>query len=129
LLEERGIDHDLASQVARQLTERDALTAHARLEMGIDPTAVSSPWTAAIASMLSFTLGGLIPLLAMVVAPRALEIWISGTAVLLALTLTGWISAKLGGAPRLPSIFRNVVGGLLAMAVTFGVGKIAGTQV
>jgi VIT1/CCC1 family predicted Fe2+/Mn2+ transporter len=129
LLEERGIDRRLARKVAVQLTERDALTAHARLEFGIDPSAVSNPWSAAIASMAAFTAGGLIPLLSMMLAPRSIEIWVSGVAVLVALTLTGWISARLGGAPKLPSIVRNVAGGLLAMAVTFGIGKIAGTQV
>lgn len=128
LLEGRGIDPKLAGEVALQLTERDALTAHARLEIGIDPAAVSNPWSAAFASMLSFIVGGLIPFIAVVLAPRGAGIWVAGAAVVLALALTGWISAKLGGAPRLPSIARNVFGGLLAMAVTFGVGRVAGTQ-
>lgn len=126
LLEERGIDASLARKVAAQLTNRDALTAHARLEFGIDPASVVNPWQATIASMLSFTGGGLIPFVSMVLSPRAVGLWISGVAVLVALTLTGWISAELGGAPRLRSIARNVLGGLLAMAITYGVGKIAG---
>lgn len=129
LLESRGIEHELAAEVAVQLTERDALTAHARLEIGIDPEAVSNPWTAALASMLAFTIGGLIPLLAALLSRGAMSIWISGLAVLLALTLTGWISAGLGGAKRLPAIGRNVLGGLLAMAVTYGIGRIAGTHI
>jgi len=129
LLEGRGIDHQLAAEVAVQLTERDALSAHARLEIGIDPEAVSNPWTAALASMAAFTVGGLIPLLATVLVPGATSILIAGVAVLLALTMTGWISAQLGGARRLPAIARNVVGGVLAMAVTYGIGRIAGTQI
>jgi vacuolar iron transporter family protein len=129
LLEGRGIASELAEQVAVQLTERDALTAHARLEIGIDPSAVSNAWAAALASMIAFTAGGVIPLLAMIFAPRAIGIWVSGVAVVLALALTGLISALLGGAPAGRSIARNVFGGLLAMAVTFGVGKIAGTQI
>jgi VIT1/CCC1 family predicted Fe2+/Mn2+ transporter len=128
MLEERGIDPALARKVAVQLTERDALAAHTRLELGIDPTAVANPWSAAIASMTAFTTGGMIPLISMVLAPRAIEIWVSGIAVLVALTLTGWTSAKLGGAPRLRSIARNVAGGLLAMGITYAVGKVAGTQ-
>jgi vacuolar iron transporter family protein len=128
LLEGRGIEHGLAEQVAVQLTERDALAAHARVELGIDPTAVANPVEAAFASMLSFTLGGLIPLLAMVLAPRSIEIWVSGVAVLLALVATGAVSAWLGRSPRLPSIVRTVAGGLVAMAVTYGIGKLAGTQ-
>ncbi len=62
-------------------------------------------------------------------APRAIEVWASGGAVLMALALSGWISAGLGGAPRLASIVRTIVGGLLAMGITYGVGRIAGTQV
>src|SRR5579884_3124688 len=123
LLEGRGIDHQLAAEVAVQLTERGALSAHARLEIGIDPEAVSNPWTAALASMAAFTVGGLIPLLATVLVPGATSILIAGVAVLLALTMTGWISAQLGGARRLPAIARNVVGGVLAMAVTYGIGR------
>ncbi|HEX3423137.1 MAG TPA: VIT family protein [Sphingomicrobium sp.] len=126
MLEDRGIDRSLARKVALQLTARDPLTAHARLEFGIDPASVVNPWQAAVASMIAFTAGGLIPLLSMLLAPRAFEIWVSGAAVLVALTLTGWISAGLGGAPKLRSIVRNVLGGLLAMAITYGVGKIAG---
>jgi vacuolar iron transporter family protein len=126
LLEERGIDESLARKVAGQLTNRDALTAHARLEFGIDPASVVNPWHATIASMIAFTGGGLIPFVSMLLSPRAVGLWISGVAVVVALTLTGWISAELGGAPRLRSIARNVLGGLLAMAITYGVGKIAG---
>jgi VIT1/CCC1 family predicted Fe2+/Mn2+ transporter len=111
-----------------QLTERDALAAHARAELGIDPAAVANPIEAALASMLSFTLGGLIPLLAMVLAPRSIEIWVSGIAVLLALVGTGAVSAWLGRSPPLPSIVRTVAGGVVAMGVTYGIGKLAGTQ-
>lgn len=129
LLEERGIEAELADQVAHQLTEQDALKAHASLELGIDPEEVANPWHAALASLVSFTLGGLIPLLAMLVAAREVEIWFCGGAVVIALALTGLISAKLSGAPLARSIIRNVVGGLIGMAVTYGVGRIAGTRV
>jgi VIT1/CCC1 family predicted Fe2+/Mn2+ transporter len=129
LVEDRGVSPELAREVAVQLTERDAVAAHIRLETGIDPQAVANPWTAAIASMIAFTIGGIIPLLAMVLAPRAIEIWVSGAAVLIALALSGWISARLGGARPVRAVIRNVAGGLLAMAVTYGVGRIAGTEV
>ena len=129
LLQDRGIEPDLARKVAIQLSERDVLGAHARVELGIDPRAVVNPMAAAAASMAAFTCGGLIPLLSMVLAPRPVEVWTSGGAVLLALALSGWISAALGGAPRLVSIARTIVGGLLAMGVTYGVGRVAGTQV
>jgi len=128
ILQSRGIEHRLAREVAEQISARDAVAAHARVELGIDPEAVVNPWAAAVASMIAFTIGGLIPLLAMVLAPRAIEIWVSGAAVLIALGLSGWISARLGGASTLVGVARTVGGGLLAMAITYGVGKIAGTQ-
>jgi len=128
ILQSRGIEHTLAREVAEQISARDAVAAHARVELGIDPEAVVNPWAAAVASMIAFTIGGLIPLLAMVLAPRAIEIWVSGAAVLIALGLSGWISARLGGASTLVGVARTVGGGLLAMAITYGVGRIAGTQ-
>jgi len=128
ILQSRGIEHRLAREVAEQISARDAVAAHARVELGIDPEAVVNPWAAAVASMIAFTIGGLIPLLAMVLAPRAIEIWVSGAAVLIALGLSGWISARLGGASTIVGVARTVGGGLLAMAITYGVGRIAGTQ-
>ena len=128
ILEGRGIEPALAREVAEQVSARDAVAAHARVELGIDPDAVVNPWAAATASMIAFTIGGLIPLLAMVLAPRSIEVWVSGAAVLIALALSGWISAWLGGASRIVGVARTMFGGLLAMAITYGVGKIAGTQ-
>lgn len=129
LLEARGIDRKLAAKVAAQISQKDAFAAHARVELGIDPNALTNPWAAAFASMVAFTAGGLIPLVAMMLAPRAIEIPVSGAAVLAALVLTGTLSAALGGAPRLPAIARTFLGGLLAMAITYGIGNIVGTRV
>lgn len=129
MLKERGIDHQLAGEVADQLTDRDALTAHARLELGIDPGDVINPWHAAFASMIAFTVGGLIPLLAVLLSRADLAIWICGAAVVAALALTGSISARLGRTSVAKSVLRTVAGGLLGMAITFGVGHIAGTRV
>jgi VIT1/CCC1 family predicted Fe2+/Mn2+ transporter len=129
LLETRGIDRVLAAKVAEELTEKDALAAHARVELGIDPTALTTPGAAAFASLVAFTAGGLIPLVAMVLAPRAIEVVVAGAAVLVALALSGAISATLGGAPRPRAIARTVGGGLLAMAITYGIGNIVGTWV
>src|SRR4051812_49802159 len=69
LLEERGLSRDVAREAAEQLTERDALRAHARVELGIDPDALTNPWHAAWASFLAFTAGGLVPPLAPAVPP------------------------------------------------------------
>jgi VIT1/CCC1 family predicted Fe2+/Mn2+ transporter len=128
LFEQRGVEPTLAKDVARQMTAKDALAVHARAELGIDPEAITSPWAAAFSSLAAFTMGGLIPILGMALAPRAIEVWVSGLAVVIAMALTGAISAWLGRFAMIPSIIRNVGGGLLAMAVTFGVGRIAGTE-
>ena len=129
LLEARGINATLAAQVAVELTEKDALAVHARVELGIDPTALSNPWAAAFASMLSFSVGGMIPLTAMLIAPQAIAVPIAGAAVLAALALSGALSAILGGARLLPAILRTVGGGLLAMVITYGVGALVGARI
>jgi VIT1/CCC1 family predicted Fe2+/Mn2+ transporter len=128
LFEQRGVESELAAEVSRQMSDKDALSVHARAELGIDPESITNPWAAALASMISFIIGGLVPIVAMLLSPRPIEIWIAGIAVVIAMALTGIISALLGRIPVLPSIVRNVAGGLLAMAVTYGVGRIAGTQ-
>ena len=74
------------------------------------------------------TIGGLVPILAMLLSPQPIEIWVAGVAVVLAMAMTGVISARVGHFPVMPSVIRNVAGGLLAMAVTYGVGKFARTQ-
>ncbi|NYD57265.1 VIT1/CCC1 family predicted Fe2+/Mn2+ transporter [Nocardioides marinisabuli] len=125
----KGLDEDLALQVARQLTEHDALGAHAEAELGIDPDDLTSPWHAAWASMLSFTLGALLPLLTILFVVADLRVGVTMGAVALALALTGYASAKLGYGPPGRAVLRNVGGGLFAMAVTFLIGTLLGTQV
>jgi VIT1/CCC1 family predicted Fe2+/Mn2+ transporter len=128
LFEQRGVTPDIAMEVSRQMSAKDALSVHARAELGIDPEAVTNPWAAAVASLMAFTLGGLVPIVPVVIARPDLAIWISGIAVVIALGLTGGIAAKLGHMPAVPSIARNVAGGVLAIGITYGVGMIAGTQ-
>ncbi|TYL49947.1 VIT family protein [Nocardioides sp. BGMRC 2183] len=125
----KGLDQDLALQVARQLTAEDALGAHAETELGIDPDDLTSPWNAAFASMLSFTLGALLPLLTIILVTEDLRVPVTVIAVTVALALTGWTSARLGYGPRGRAVARNVAGGLFAMAVTYLVGSALGTQV
>jgi VIT1/CCC1 family predicted Fe2+/Mn2+ transporter len=129
LLEERGISADLSHRVAVQLTRQDPLAAHTRLELNLDPEAVTNPWHAAFASLLAFVVGGLVPLLSILFAPVGIAIPVAAVAVVAALGLTGSIGARLGGAPRLPAIARTVSGGVLAMAITYGVGYLTGTQI
>ena len=122
-------DSELALEVAKQLTEHDALGAHAETELGIDPDDITSPWNAALASMLSFTLGALLPLLTITLFGPTLRIWVTVVSVTVALVLTGWGSAKFGYGPSGRAVVRNVVGGLFAMAVTYAIGSALGAHV
>ncbi|MDH6625289.1 VIT1/CCC1 family predicted Fe2+/Mn2+ transporter [Streptomyces sp. LBL] len=126
LLEERGLTREVAREAAEQLTERDALRAHARVELGIDPDELANPWHAAWASFLAFTVGALLPLLAIVLPPADWRVPVTVVSVLAALTLTGWSSARLGEAGPGRAMLRNVAGGALAMAVTYAAGLLLG---
>ncbi|MDN5745029.1 MAG: VIT family protein [Nocardioidaceae bacterium] len=128
LYAEKGLDPDLALEVARQLTDKDALAAHAETELGIDPDDLTSPWNAAFASMLSFTVGALLPLLMILVVGADLRVVVTVVTVLAALALTGWLSARFGYGSTSRAVLRNVLGGLLAMLVTYGIGQLVGTQ-
>jgi len=126
LLEEKGLSHHLAREAAVQLTRRDALRAHAEVELGIDPDELTNPWHAAGASFLAFTVGALLPLLAIVLPPSSARLLVTVLSVLAVLALTGWWSARLGGAPAGRAVLRNVAGGAVAMTVTYGVGTLLG---
>ena len=126
---EKGLSEELALEVAVQLTDRDALAAHAEAELGIDPDDLTNPWQAAFASMAAFTVGALLPLLTITLVPQDARVGVTVVAVTLALALTGWLSASSGDAPRPPAIVRNVVGGLLAMGVTYLIGSLVGLGV
>ena len=124
----KGLSGDLALQVAEQLTAHDALAAHAEVELGIDPENYTNPWHAAWASMAAFTIGALLPLFAIVLPPTAWRIPVTVVAVVLALAFTGLVSARLGKSDAKRATVRVVIGGLLAMAVTYGIGALMGTQ-
>ncbi|MGW0148291.1 VIT1/CCC1 transporter family protein [Streptomyces sp. NPDC004822] len=123
LLRRRGLSRAVAREAAVQLTERDALRAHARVALGIDPDALTNPWHAAWASFLAFTAGALLPLLAMVLPPADTRLAVTVVSVLAALALTGWSSARLGAAAPGRAVLRNMAGGALAMAVTYAAGS------
>ena len=126
---DKGLDPDLALEVARQLTAKDALGAHAEAELGIDPDDLTSPWNAAFASMVAFTLGALLPLLTILLVAADARIWVTMAAVTAALALTGWTSARFGYGDARKAVLRNVAGGLFAMVVTYAIGTAVGTQV
>jgi VIT1/CCC1 family predicted Fe2+/Mn2+ transporter len=125
---EKGLSRETADLVAAELTAHDALRAHAEIEFGIDPDELVNPWHAAWASMVAFTVGGLIPVLVVAFVPEVARVLTTVAVVVLALGLAGWVSARLGVSPRLPAIVRNVAGGLLAMAITYLIGTLVGTR-
>ncbi|MGW4045865.1 VIT1/CCC1 transporter family protein [Streptomyces sp. NPDC004721] len=126
LLQARGLSRDVAREAAEQLTERDALRAHASVELGINPDELTNPWHAAGASFLAFTVGALLPLLAIVLPPADWRLGVTVLSVLAALVLTGWSSARLGAARPGRAVLRNAAGGALAMAVTYVAGTLLG---
>lgn len=125
----KGLSTDLAHEVAVQLHAHDALAAHAETELGIDHEEFTSPFQAALASMIAFTIGAVIPLAAILLTPPSARIAATVAAAALALALTGFSSAKLGGASPSRALVRNVTGGMLAMAITYGIGSLVGTAV
>ncbi len=125
LYRDKGLSHELAAQVAEQLTAHDALAAHAEAELGIDPESLTNPWHAAAASFLAFTAGAILPLLA-ILLPTAIRVPVTAAVVAACLIATGYAGARLGRAPARRPIARNLIGGALAMAVTYGIGTAIG---
>ena len=121
----QGLTRETATQVARELTEHDAYAAHVHAELGIDPSELTNPWHAAGASAASFTVGALLPVLA-ILLPATVRIPVTFVAVLIGLAVTGTISARIGGASRNRAVARVVLGGALAMLVTFAIGRLVG---
>jgi VIT1/CCC1 family predicted Fe2+/Mn2+ transporter len=129
LYEARGLSPQTARQAAIELTAHDPLAAHAEPELRIDPKQLTNPWLAAISSAVSFTIGALLPLIAILLPPASARIAVTVAAVLLALAITGWVAARLGGAKPLRPILRVTAGGALAMAITFAIGHLVGATI
>ena len=121
---QKGLSEKTAMQAAIELSKNDAFAAHAHAELNIDPDNLTNPWHAAIASAVSFFLGAIIPLTAIMMPFASLRIPITFISVIFALAVTGYLSAKAGGASAKRAIFRVVLGGSLAMIVTYSIGKI-----
>lgn len=127
LYRDQGLRPETAEAVARELTAHDPLKAHLRIELGIDGDELANPWTAAGASALAFLVGALLPALAAVLTPGGpLRIPVTFAAVVIALTFTGGVSATVGGSSRLRGIARAVMGGALAMTLTWVIGHLFG---
>lgn len=126
---EQGVSTDTAHIVARELTAKDALKAHLRIHSSIDEGDLNSPMHAAVSSLIAFTLGGAIPFLTIILVPTNARVWATTIAVGISLLVVGYFSASVGGASRRKAMARVFIGGLLAMAITYGVGFIFGTNV
>lgn len=126
---QRGLTRELAAQVAQQLTAKDALAAHARDELGITEASTARPLQASLASAASFAAGAAVPILASLLAPINVvvaAVYISSLVVLAAL---GALGARAGGAPLLPATLRVTFWGIVAMAVSAGIGLLFHVQV
>ena len=122
----RGLTAALAKEVAAQLMAKDALGAHARDELGITEVSSANPVQAALASAASFVTGGIWPVVAVLLAPPAVLLYVVVGVALAVLAALGAAGAKTGGAKLLPAVIRVVFWGALAMAVTAGVGRLFG---
>ena len=121
---QRGLDQKLAEEVAHQLHAHDALAAHARDELGISEVVVARPMLAAITSAIAFTLGAILPLITIALAPSAHLVLVVAATSLFFLASLGGIAAYVGGAPIGRGCLRLALWGGAAMAVTAGVGKL-----
>lgn len=126
IYEAKGLTRATAEVVARELSAKDAFAAHVDAELGIDPNALTNPWHAAYASAIAFCVGGIIPILAIIFSPAHLRIPLMFSSVILALIITGTLSAYVGGANKTTAAVRVVFGGILAMVITFGIGRLFG---
>lgn len=129
----RGLSEGLARQVAEELSskadERERLAIHARDELGIDIDALARPAQAAVVSAVSFIVGAALPVVVMATAGSALRTWITMAVTLVGLVVLGASGAQLGGAPKRRASLRVLVGGVLAFAISVGIGTLTGSVV
>jgi vacuolar iron transporter family protein len=129
LYEAKGLSAATARTVAAELTAHNALAAHLEAELHIDPASIPNPVHAAGASAMSFVAGALLPMLAIMLPPAGWRVPVTYVAVLIALGLTGALSARLGGSDVRRAVLRVVVGGALGLAFTYGIGRLFGTAI
>jgi VIT1/CCC1 family predicted Fe2+/Mn2+ transporter len=129
IYQSRGLDADLARQVAEQLMAHDALGAHARDELGIIDTQRARPVQAAVASAATFAIGAALPLLSVLPGdPQSVSLRVTGTS-LAVLAILGTLAARAGGAPVTRGTTRVVFWGALAMGITWAIGRLFGAVV
>lgn len=123
IYEAKGLKPETAKEVARELSAHDAFAAHVDAEYRLDPHNLANPLHAAMASAASYGLGAIIPLVAILVPPSSVRIPITFFSVLIALAITGTFSARAGNAHVWRAVGRVVLGGIIAMAVTYAIGR------
>ena len=126
IYEAKGLSRATAEIVGKELTLHDVFTAHAEAELRIDPVNLANPVHAAWASGIAFLCGALIPILAIVISPLRFEILATVASVVIALIAIGIVSAHIGGAHKGTAVLRVVIGGILAMIITYTVGHLFG---
>lgn len=128
LYEARGISSETSMQVAKELTAKDALAAHLSAELNIDADDVVSPWRAAGASAVAFLIGGVLPLVVMLLTPVLVRVPVTFVVVIAALAATGVVGARLGASRPGRAALRVMVGGTIALAATYVIGALLGTS-
>lgn len=126
---DQGLSDQTARLVARELTQHNALSAHLKSRWHLDIDEVLNPWHAAIASAVAFLVGSSLPMLMILLSPIGIRIPATAGAVLLALGITGFVGAKVGGVKPLRPVLRIVIGGTLALFATWAVGTLLGVAV
>jgi len=129
IYEGKGLTPQTARLVAAELTAHDALAAHLDAELNLDPDNLVNPIEAALASAVSFTVGALLPLLAILLPPQHWRVPVCVVAVLGALAIAGAISARLGAANARRAVLRVVIGGALGLGITYAIGSLFGTAI
>ncbi|MFT8424467.1 VIT family protein [Lactobacillus sp. UCMA15818] len=122
----KGIQPELATKAASEMMKKDALLTSVRERFGFDISEFTSPYAAALSSMISFPLGSILPLLAITMLPESIKVFATFISVVIALAITGFIAAVLGNSNRRNSVIRNVISGILTMLVTYGIGTLIG---
>jgi VIT1/CCC1 family predicted Fe2+/Mn2+ transporter len=126
IYQSKGLSASTAHLVATELTAHQPLAAHAEVELHLNLEEVANPWAAAFASALSFSMGAMLPLVAILLPPAAWRVPVTFVAVLLALALTGAGGARIGGGAARRSVLRMVIGGALGLGVTYAIGHLFG---
>ena len=129
LYEHKGLSSATAKLVAQELTDHDPIRAHLEAELNILESHIVNPWAAALSSIVSFLAGAMLPFLSVLLAAPDFRIAATVAASLIALGATGAAGAYLGGSRMLPAVIRVIIGGALALAVTWGIGTLLGTSV